>query len=145
MNSSPSDNESESLFPATNGGGVSIHGGADAPMETSELSPPLSQEAGSQPNAESMDMGMGTAQSQGSNSIGNRMNVGNILSREPHGSDEPGYAWFNTKAKDDYNRAFAEILDKNFTLSMNTDCSNDPLADDGTENFGDPFDEPQRR
>lgn len=118
MHSSFSDNDSDAMFPSSDHrlrrSGGTVH-------NTSDLSPPLSQDVPSQ-NGPSTQLGpepMDTAASQ--NSGGGRtkdlMTVANVMFKGSEKSVEPGHAWKNRKAREEYTRAMESVLDKNFSLS----------------------------
>ena len=119
MHSSSSDNDSEAMFPSSDHQ-PQIRGD-DPLLDTSELSPPLSQDAPShkdlapQLDVDLMDMGPG--QAQDGSSRRDPMAVGSVFSKGPEKSTEPGHAWKNKKAKDEYSRAMDQVVDRNFNLS----------------------------
>ncbi len=118
MHSSFSDNDSDAMFPSSD---HQLQNGGGALRNTSDLSPPLSQDVPSQngpgthSGVESMDTAAG--QIPGGGRTRDLMTVSNILSKGSEKSVEPGHAWKNRKAREEYSRALESVLDKNFNLS----------------------------
>ncbi len=118
MHSSFSDNDSDAMFPSSD---HQLRNGGGALQNTSDLSPPLSQDAPSHNDPSTrLDVdSMDTAASQvpGGGRTRDLMTVANILFKGSEKSVEPGHAWKNRKARDDYSRAMDQVLDKSFNLS----------------------------
>ena len=106
---------------------------------SSELSPPHSQEASgpdrivdlghNQNDAMDTDVGdvidddlfgeshKDLVDTQGSSMPAEQLPVESVMSGEHTKKAEPGWAWKNRKAMDEYNRAMEQVVDKNFSLS----------------------------
>lgn len=115
---SSSDNDSDAMFPSSD---HQLRDGCGALLNTSDLSPPLSQEApshndhGTRLDVDSMDTG--SSQVSGGGRTRDLMTLPNILFKGSEKSVEPGHAWKNRKAREDYSRAMDQVLDKSFNLS----------------------------
>lgn len=115
MHSSSSDNESDAMFPSADNHSRAPRGGPL--LDTSELSPPLSQEAPSQNDIEPMNIGQSQAPAQSPDAADGSRFPDQVPSKGPEKTVEPGYVWKNRKAREEYSRAAEQILDKNFNLS----------------------------
>ncbi|MCJ1401889.1 hypothetical protein MMC11_005106 [Xylographa trunciseda] len=121
MLSSDSENESDSMFPSANDPPTpqNLSANALAQLRSSQLSPPNSQDpfntSGNMPQEDLMDMSEQQAGELFSTGLGNAKA---ILSNEEQMDleKEPGWAWKNNKAIDEYERAMDHVLDKNFNL-----------------------------
>ena len=124
----PNDQQREQRLPGSN----LVH--------SSELSPPHSQEAlGPDRNitdvghnqTDAMDTDVGDVlddnlfgeshkelgDTQGSSISAEQLPGDSLISNEHTRKAEPGWAWKNRKARDEYNRAMEQVIDKNFSLS----------------------------
>lgn len=136
MHSSSSDNDSDPMFP---GPDQQTHPSGGGPLSISDLSPPSSQDAGPRFNVDPMDTGLGPG--QGGSTSREPVTVANILFQGPEKAADPGYAWKNRKARDDFSRAMEQVLDKNFSLSRSGRLGFQDVTDCVSEEYGDPFDE----
>lgn len=127
MHSSFSDNDSDAMFPSSD---HHLRGGGGALQNTSDLSPPLSQDIPSQNGpgtrlgVDSMDTAAGQIPDDGRKR--DLMTVANILFKASEKSVEPGHAWKNRKAREEYSRAMESVLDKSFSLSTFSDIWESP-------------------
>ena len=147
MLSSDSGNESDSMFPSANDPPTpqNLNAIALAQLRSSQLSPPDSQDPfnmnGSVPQEDLMDMSeqqLGEFSSTGLDTM-----VGPSNEQQKDADKEPGWAWKNKKAMDDYHRVMDQVLDKNFNLRMPA-CRFLVAGTDAmlpTGEFGDLFDE----
>lgn len=116
--------ESDTMFPAAN----------DAPavgnlddqtrhmQAVGELSPPYSQDQGDADEDEAMDLTGGEpaldASSQNMHAgSGNVSVTRSEFARSAEAKHEPGASWDNQKARDEYEKHWHGLLDKNFSLS----------------------------
>ena len=119
MQSSSSDNDSEAMFPSANH--QTQAPGSDSLPDTSELSPPLSQETvipndvAPQRDIDPMEIGQG--QAHRGNAAGEPRIVNNVFFKDSGRTVELGHAWKNRKAREEYSRALDQVLDKSFNLS----------------------------
>lgn len=162
MRTSSDEDESETLFPSAND---PPHGEdmASSTIFPAELSPPTSQDPpdpteweGFQdenldpiaPGAQSMarsNAGEGrSGATYGLN--GNSSRTFLKEDREQSGAEnEPGYAWRNAKAMEDYHKAMEQVTDRGFSLSKSPCLPHFQLwLMLSTEEFGDPFDEREK-
>ena len=135
--SSSEDNDSDAMFPNDQKQGQ--RPSVSNLIQSSELSPPHSQEAsgpdrivdlGHNQN-DAMDMDAGDlsndnvfgeshkepGDAQDSFISAEQLPVDSLISSEHTKKAEPGWAWKNRKARDEYNRAMEQVIDKNFSLS----------------------------
>lgn len=161
--SSSEDNDSDTMFP--NDQQQEQRPPGSNLVHSSELSPPHSQEAlgsdrvldlGHNQN-DAMDTDVcdvlddslfGDSQkelgdAQGSSMSAEQLPVDSYISSEHTKKAEPGWAWKNRKARDEYNRAMENVIDKNFSLSEYfLQVSYKPSCSDrAPEHYGDPFDD----
>ena len=106
------------MFPSSDQRSKDQHPAGPLIIEGSELSPPLSQDLSNQNDMalqmdDPMDMGPGPSES----SAGNPMSIRNAISKGAEKPAEPGSAWNNRKAREEYARAMEQVVDKNFNLS----------------------------
>ena len=118
--SSSSDaDDTETMFPTANDPPNPHNNPMLAPFQTSELSPPTSQDPPDQnggvvPSEDLMDL-------TGGQDLLNRNGMdeelvtrgGTLKDQEMR---EPGWAWNNKKAREDCSRAMEQVVDKNFNL-----------------------------
>ncbi|KAL9104952.1 MAG: hypothetical protein Q9187_008841 [Circinaria calcarea] len=126
MISSPSENGSDALFPAADDPPTPQNNDILAQLRQAELSPPSSQDPPGQNGAFPPDDMMDVAEVQeieDSNEGGDSVGIGGSVALDKDAEKEPGYAWKNAKAREDYHRSMEQVLDKGFTL----------------REFGDPF------
>ena len=90
-------------------------------FQISELSPPHSQDPPSSQNIGFADddmMDTSTAgAAQGSSAAAEHISISNLVSNGNAQKTEPGWAWKNKKAVDEYNRAMEIVVDSSFSLS----------------------------
>lgn len=118
--SSDEEDESEALFPSDS---LPQKQNPTSSTFTSELSPPASQDAPDESSFQDEEMDL-----TGSHDVatlkkwvgGPTNSLNSIVGKdedEMKGEEqEPGYAWNNQKAKDDFHRAWDQVTDKNFSL-----------------------------
>lgn len=123
MRSSSDEDESEALFPSDS---IPQKQNPTSSTFTSELSPPASQDAPEESGFQDEEMDLtGSHDAATLNKWGGGpKNALNTTVRkdedETKGEEqEPGYAWNNQKAKDDFHRAWDQVTDKNFSLREN--------------------------
>lgn len=123
MRSSSDEDESEALFPSDS---LPQKQNPTSSTFTSELSPPASQDAPDESGLqdEEMDLtGSHDAATLNKWGGGSKNSLNNIVGKDDDESkgeeQEPGYAWNNQKAKDDFLRAWDQVTDKNFSLREN--------------------------
>lgn len=160
MRASSSDEDSDTMFPTAN---EPAPAGPDPALSEPLASPPTSQDPpdpiGVSSQADVMDFtesananiggngfdhpGSGTAGSAGGIQKPQAKMGGFGGEWEMAKEKEPGYAWTNKKARDEYHRAMEQVVDKSFNLSktFKTPHSGAKTYADVTEDFGDPFDE----
>ena len=132
MRSSSDEDESETLFPSANDPPL----GEDMNIFPTELSPPASQdppdstewEGFQDENLDLMRQDAPTmARSKGGDERnraihglnGNSSHTHSKEDYEPSGAEhEPGYAWRNAKAMEEYQKAMEQVTDKSFSLSQ---------------------------
>ena len=142
---SSSDNDSDVMFPSADHqfqtrDGVSL-------VDTSDLSPPLSQDAPTHNDTEPMNIGQSqpSAHAQGADTISDSRFVKHVPARGSEKPVEPGATWKSRKAREEYSRALDLVLDKSFNLSMlRGKRSFHYVTNRYTEDFGDPFDEAEQ-
>lgn len=134
MRSSSSDgDESEPLFPSANDP-TNAHNQPQATTFIPELSPPTSQDHPDENGWSGLqDDDMDITENYGSPADGKlpkHVNPGdlslNVAPSQPPAKEdyetredaenEPGYAWKNPKAKEEYSRAMEQVVDKDFSL-----------------------------
>ena len=117
--SSSSDNESEAMFPSANDPPASQNDTTLAQSRQAGLSPPSSQDP-PHLNGTSMDM-MEVIESEDLPS-GEASNVQSAATRAhdegQEAEKEPGYAWSNPRAREEFARAMDSMLDKDFSIGM---------------------------
>ena len=122
-----SDESSTELFPESSNplndpptpGNNSNNLSAIERMKTSELSPPTSQDPPGQSgqlNEGPLDHLEEMADEAGS--IDPRQFPSSLLPGQTRESDEPGAGWKNKKAEDDFQRAWHDVIDKDFAKSI---------------------------
>lgn len=123
MRSSSDEDESEALFPSDS---LSQKQNPTSSMFTSELSPPASQDAPDESGFQDEEMDLtGSHDAATLNKWvgGPKDSLNTIIGKdedETKGEEqEPGYAWNNQKAKDEFHRAWEQVTDKNFSLREN--------------------------
>lgn len=123
MRSSSDEDESEALFPSDS---LPQKHNPTSSIFTSELSPPASQDAPDESGFQDEEMDLtGSHDAATSNKwTGNPKNslntiVGKVEDETKGEEQEPGYAWNNQKAKDEFHRAWDQIADKSFSLREN--------------------------
>ncbi|SRR6266498_620513 len=111
MRSSPEESETD-LFPATNAANnndpvtpTDNHLSPAEKLKMAELSPPTSQDPPGQDGQADIPAPF-------------TLSGADDFRVQDTKSDEPGAAWKNKKAQEDHQRAWAEVVDKDFTLSM---------------------------
>ena len=117
--SSSSDNESEAMFPSANDPPASQNDAALAQLRQAGLSPPSSQDP-PHLNGTSVDMMEVIESEDFPNGEASNVQSG---ARRVHGEGqeadkEPGYAWSNPRAREEYARAMDSMLDKDFSIGM---------------------------
>ncbi|KAL8784649.1 MAG: hypothetical protein Q9195_008952 [Heterodermia aff. obscurata] len=119
MHSSSSDeSESDAMFPNEQPQEPEIQGASG--FEISELSPPHSQDPPSSSNIGLADedmMDTSRVAAQGSSASAEQMSIGKLVSNGNAQKTEPGWAWKNKKAVDEYNRVMEMVVDNSFSLS----------------------------
>ncbi|MCJ1340918.1 hypothetical protein MMC09_006214 [Bachmanniomyces sp. S44760] len=131
MHSSSDENDSDALFPSSNDPPSTF--GQNALLSPShqygELSPPNSQGHPSQNEPGSTEISTEVGEQQSHMELDSKAveQAGPDEEIEPirNGPQQPGWAWKNPKAMDEYHRAMEHVVDKSFSL----------------REFGDPFDE----
>lgn len=89
-------------------------------FQPSELSPPYSQDP---PGSDNVGLGnddlmdTSTGPVQASSGAADQVFLGDLMSNGDAQKNEPGWAWKNKKATDEYNRAMEMVVDKSFNLS----------------------------
>ncbi|MCJ1292178.1 hypothetical protein MMC34_003728 [Xylographa carneopallida] len=121
MVSSDSGNESDSMFPSASDPPTPQNHGATnlEHLQSSQLSPPNSQDPfNTNRNVTQEDLMDMSDQQFGGLTSAETGNVRGQGSNEEHkdAEKEPGWAWKNKKAMDEYQRAMDQVLDKNFNL-----------------------------
>ena len=116
--SSSEENDSDAMFPNEQQQTRSLP--SSGLYQGSELSPPHSQDPpGSDAigfgNDDAMDLTTGAA--QGTSAFADQFAIANLVSNGDAQKNEPGWAWKNKKARDEYSRALDMLIDKNFSLS----------------------------
>ena len=115
QSSSSEDNDYDALFPNDQQQGQ---------LQSSELSPPNSQDPttfGHIGFANDDVMDTGFLDVQNSSAPADQLSIGNLVSSENAQKSEPGWAWRNKKARDEYARAMDQVVDKGFSLSEYSD------------------------
>ncbi|MCJ1284728.1 hypothetical protein MMC26_004064 [Xylographa opegraphella] len=121
MLSSDSGNESDSMFPSASDPPTPQNPGSNTleHFRSSQLSPPNSQDPINMNRNEMQEdlMDMSEQQLGELSSGGMSSTMGVTINEESKDAEnEPGWAWKNQKAMDDYQRAMDQVLDKNFNL-----------------------------
>lgn len=142
--SSSEENDSEAMFPNEQQQAQDLPSSGLA--QSSELSPPYSQDP---PGSDTLGFGnddimdTSTGPAPGPSATAEQIPIGNLLSNGNTQKSEPGWAWKNKKARDEYSRAMEMVVDKSFTLSEYFDVT--LLAGLKVtrciEQYGDPFTE----
>ena len=160
MRASSSDEDSDAMFPTAN---EPAPAGPDPTLPEPLASPPTSQDPPDPIDTGVQEDVMDFAESANANIGGNGFDhprpgtagsAGGALKPqakmtglgrgwELEKEKEPGYAWNNNKARDEYHRAMEQVVDKNFNLSkISKSPQNRFKVNAGfTEDFGDPFEE----
>lgn len=161
MRTSSDEDESETLFPSANDPPLGENMASSTIFPT-ELSPPTSQDPpdpteweGYQdgnsdsipPDAPSMERSK-AAEGRSGEIYGLNGDSSHIPFKESHehsgAENEPGYAWRNPKAVEEYHKAMEQVTDRGFSLSERPSLHVIDLELKlmvSTEEFGDPFDE----
>lgn len=118
--SSSSDaDDTETMFPTANDPPTPQNNPMLVPFQTSELSPPTSQDPPDQngvslPSEDPMDL------SGGQDSLNRNGIDEDVVARGVGLTEEeirqPGWVWNNKKARDEYARAMDQVVDKSFNL-----------------------------
>lgn len=123
MRSSSDEDESEVLFPSDS---LPQKQNPTSSTFTSELSPPASQDALDESGFQDEEMDLtGSHDAATSNKWGGgpKTSLNTIVGKDEDDSkgeeQEPGYAWNNQKAKEEFHRAWEQVTDKNFSLREN--------------------------
>ena len=114
-------------------------------FQVSELSPPHSQDPPSSHNIafadeDIMDTSIGVA--QGTPASAEHISISSLVSNGNAQKTEPGWAWKNKKAVDEYNRAMEMVVDNSFSLSKWPQYITPAVMKALTlcsEQYGDPF------
>ena len=141
--SSSEESESDAMFPNEQQQESDIQGASG--FQISELSPPHSQDPPSTQfigfaDEDIMDTSIGAG--QGNSASAEQMSVGNLVSNGNGQKMEPGWAWKNKKAVDEYNRVMEMIVDSSFSLSKGSQYITHSVIQALTlcsEQYGDPF------
>ena len=141
--SSSEESESDAMFPNEQQQESDIQGASG--FQISELSPPHSQDPPSSQNfgfvdEDMMDTSIGVL--QGTSASAEQMSVGNLVSNGNGQKTEPGWAWKNKKAVEEYNRVMEMVVDTSFSLSKWSQCITHSVMQALTlcsEQYGDPF------
>ncbi|MCJ1384268.1 hypothetical protein MMC17_007384 [Xylographa soralifera] len=121
MLSSDSGNESDSMFPSASDPPTpqNLSTNTLEHLRSSQLSPPNSQDPFNMnrnvTQEDLMDMSEQQLGEMSSTGLGNTRG-GPSNEEQKDAEKEPGWAWKNKKAMDDYQRAMDQVLDKNFNL-----------------------------
>ena len=118
QSSSSEENDFDTMFPSEQQQSQNPPGSAS--FQPSELSPPHSQDPSGPDNVglgndDVMDINMGPVQD--GLTAAETVFLGELMSNGNAQKNEPGWAWKNKKAIDEYNRAMEMVVDKNFNLS----------------------------
>ncbi|KAI9878775.1 MAG: hypothetical protein M1830_010577 [Pleopsidium flavum] len=130
MHSSPSsaEDETETMFPAANDPPTPTANSLPIHPFNSELSPPTSQDPPNQRNGAATEedvMDYTSSQQNGNGAaVGEQMVTREAAGRTRDMGKQPGSAWSNTRAAEEYTRAMESVVDQKFSL----------------REFGDPFD-----
>ncbi|CAF9935497.1 MAG: hypothetical protein HETSPECPRED_009808 [Heterodermia speciosa] len=127
--SSSEESESDALFPNEQQQELDVQGASV--FQVSELSPPHSQDPPSSQNIgladeDMMDTSVGVA--QGSSASAEQMSINKLVSNGNAQKTEPGWAWKNKKAVDEYNRVMEMVVDSSFSLKQ----YGDPFLEEDT-------------
>ena len=119
---------SDAMFPASNDAPAlpNLHTPTSNQQAAGELSPPYSQDQPDANSDEAMDLTGGEPAWDMSNQTMNptHSNGGRSeFAKSAEAQHLPGQSWDNPKARDEYQRQWNGLLDKNFSLSM---CMSDP-------------------
>ncbi|MCJ1420888.1 hypothetical protein MMC32_007247 [Xylographa parallela] len=121
MLSSDSGNESDSMFPSASDPPTPQNPSTNTleNLRSSQLSPPNSQDPFAMDRnivqEDLMDMSEQQLGEQSSAGLGT-LRGGPSNEEQKEAEKEPGWAWKNKKAMDEYQRAMEQVLDKNFNL-----------------------------
>lgn len=123
MRSSSDEDESEALFPSDS---LPQKQNPISSTFISELSPPTSQDALDEGGLQDEEMDLTEihdAATLNKWGRGPKNSLNSILGKDEDESkgeeQEPGHAWNNQKAKEDFLRAWDQVTDKNFSLREN--------------------------
>lgn len=119
MLSSPSEDGSDALFPSADDPPTPQNNDILAQLRQAELSPPNSQDPPGQNGAAPVDDLMDVAEVQeteNANGGGVPLGMGPPLALDRDAEKEPGYAWKNAKAREEFHRSIEQVLDKSFNL-----------------------------
>lgn len=124
MLESSSSSDDEVMFPSENEPPGSTLHDSHAPLETQSpgLSPPQSQEIHDAMDTAEASHGVSSADqlmdaAQGTDqSTGNGWEPKSDFAKSAEMAHEPGSCWNNKKARDEYQKAWNQIEDKNFSL-----------------------------
>ena len=124
QSSSSEENDFDAMFPSEEQ--QSQNPPSSALFQPSELSPPHSQDPPGPDNVglgndDLMDTSMGPVQP--SFAAVDQVFIGDVASNGNAQKNEPGWAWKNKKATDEYNRAMEMVVDKSFNLSQYSVCA----------------------
>ena len=147
--SSSSDaDDTETMFPTANEPSTPQSNPVLVPFQTSELSPPTSQDPPDQngtglPPEDLMDLS-GGQDLLNANGMDEDVAARGVSPRDEEEVMQPGWAWTNKKARDECARAMEQVVDKNFNLRRSYTW--EAVMGSGTDRvgvgeFGDPFDE----
>ena len=153
MRSSSEEDEIDSMFPSATDPPTPQNDPNLSHFSISELSPPTSQDPQGEDGRALQDDFMDLTQAQdpmNSSSAREPMITSSRSSRTlVEAEEEPGYAWNNKKAREEYQRAEELLVDKNFSLRANPCIFWEPghLSANayGTGEFGDLFDESSQK
>ena len=121
MLSSPSEDGSDALFPSADDPTTPQNNDVLAQLRQAELSPPSSQDPPGQNGAAPMDDLMDVAEVQeieSGNGGGVPLGMGSSPALDRDAEKEPGYAWKNAKAREEFHRSMEQVMDKSFNLRM---------------------------
>ena len=125
MRSSSSSDDSDAMFPAANEPPTTQTNSVFTQLRQADLSPPSSQDppdlAGAASVEDAMDITEGVDLA-GGNDRGQAALTGEPMEHERELEKEPGYAWKNVKAREEYQRAMDSVVDKHFSLRTHDHC-----------------------
>ena len=114
--SSSSDNESEAMFPSANDPTTPQDNAIFAELRQAELSPPSSQDAPHQNGI--LEDAMDVTDVQGFSEAGRNVQfaTGRSHGEAQEVEKEPGFAWSNPRAREEFSRSMESVQDKDFSL-----------------------------